>query len=133
MKTLSLIAMTTLCATLATGAMAAETAPLKGCAAKEHTINNEITEARAHGNSRREAGLQTALAEVKAHCTDASLRKELENKVQSAQHEVSEREADLQQANSKGDTDKIDKRKSKLAESRQELQKAQRELDDMNR
>ncbi|MNN88055.1 hypothetical protein D3C81_2056930 [compost metagenome] len=64
-----------------------------------------------------------------AHCTDASLKKERENKVLDAKHEVSQRQADLDKAMKKGDPEKINKRKDKLAESRKELQQALEELD----
>ena len=46
-----------------------------------------------------------------------------------AKHEVSRRQADLDKAMKKGDPDKINKRKEKLAESRKELQDAVEELD----
>lgn len=63
------------------------------------------------------------------HCTDASLKRERENKVLDAKHEVSRRQADLDKAMKKGDPDKINKRKEKLAESRKDLQSALDELD----
>ncbi|MGL4270663.1 MAG: DUF1090 family protein, partial [Pseudomonas paracarnis] len=63
------------------------------------------------------------------HCTDAGLKKERENKVLDAKHEVSRRQADLDKAMKKGDPDKINKRKEKLADSRKELQDAVEELD----
>ena len=46
-----------------------------------------------------------------------------------AKHEVSRRQADLEKAMKKGDSEKINKRKDKLAESRKELQQALDELD----
>ncbi|MNF62074.1 hypothetical protein D3C84_437450 [compost metagenome] len=46
-----------------------------------------------------------------------------------AKHEVSKRQADLDKAMSKGDPDKINKRKDKLADARKELQNALDELD----
>jgi hypothetical protein len=70
-----------------------------------------------------------ALSEVTANCTDAALKKERENKVLDAKHEVSRRQADLDKAMKKGDADKINKRKDKLAEARKELQDAVEELD----
>lgn len=57
------------------------------------------------------------------------MKKERENKVLDAKHEVSRRQADLDKAMKKGDADKINKRKDKLAESRKELQDAVEELD----
>ena len=88
-----------------------------------------IEQAKSRGNADQQAGLETALNEVTAHCTDASLKKERENKVLDAKHEVSTRQADLEKAMKKGDAEKINKRKDKLAESRKELQEALDELD----
>ncbi|MHC8405340.1 DUF1090 domain-containing protein [Pseudomonas sp. TMB3-21] len=130
MKRFSPLALLTLCSALATPLMAAEEAPaVTGCAAKKQTIVTQIEQAKSHGNTEQQAGLEKALSEVTAHCTDASLKKERENKVLDAKHEVSERQADLDKAMKKGDPERINKRKDKLAESRKELQKALDELD----
>ena len=130
MKLLSPLALFTVCGLLAAPLMAADTAPeLTGCAAKKQAITLQLEQARAHGNSNQVAGLEKALSEVEAHCTDAGLRKERENKVLEAKHEVSKRQADLDKAMKKGDPEKIDTRKNKLAESRKELQEALDQLD----
>ena len=130
MKLLSPLALFTVCGLLAAPLMAADTAPeLTGCAAKKQAITLQLEQARAHGNSNQVAGLEKALSEVEAHCTDAGLRKERENKVLEAKHEVSKRQADLDKAMKKGDPEKINKRKDKLAESRKELQDALDEID----
>jgi len=102
---------------------------LTGCAAKRQGIINQIELAKSRGNQEQQAGLETALNEVTTHCTDASLRKERENKVLEAKHEVSQRQADLEKAMKKGDPERINKRKDKLAASRKELQEAVEELD----
>ena len=130
MKFLAPFALLTVASFMATPLLAAEDVqPLTGCAAKRQAISSQIEQAKAHGNSAQQAGLEKALAEVTAHCTDAGLKKERENKVLDAKHEVSRRQADLDKAMKKGDADKINKRKDKLAESRKELQDAVEELD----
>ncbi len=130
MKFLSPLAVLTLCGIMAAPLMAAEEAPpLTGCAAKRQSIGIQIEQAKAHGNTDQQAGLEKALSEVTDHCTDAALKKERENKVLEAKHEVSRRQADLDKAMKKGDAEKINKRKEKLAESRKELQQALDELD----
>ncbi|VVM51261.1 Protein YqjC [Pseudomonas fluorescens] len=130
MKRFSSLALLTLCSVLATPLMAAAEAPaLTGCAAKKQAIIAQIEQAKAHGNTQQQAGLEKALSEVTTHCTDASLKKERENKVLDAKHEVSERQSDLDKAMKKGDPERINKRKDKLAESRKELQEALDELD----
>lgn len=130
MKFLAPFALLTVASFMATPLLAAEDVqPLTGCAAKRQAISSQIEQAKAHGNSAQQAGLEKALAEVTTHCTDAGLKKERENKVLDAKHEVSRRQADLDKAMKKGDPDKINKRKEKLAESRKELQDAVEELD----
>ena len=130
MKFLSPLALFTVCGLMAAPLMAADPTPeLTGCAAKVKNIETQLEYARAHNNSGQIAGLEKALSEVKAHCTDAGLKKERENKVLEAKHEVSQRQADLDKAMKKGDPEKINKRKDKLAESRKELQEALDQLD----
>ena len=130
MKFLAPFALLTVASFMATPLLAAEEATqLTGCAAKRQAISTQIEQAKAHGNSEQQAGLEKALSEVTANCTDASLRKERENKVLDAKHDVSRRQADLDKAMKKGDAEKINKRKDKLAESRKELQDAVEELD----
>ena len=130
MKFLAPFALLTLAGFMSTPLLAAEDVqPLTGCAAKRQAISSQIEQAKAHGNSYQQAGLEKALAEVTANCTDAGLKKERENKVLDAKHDVSRRQADLDKAMKKGDPDKINKRKEKLAEARKELQDAVEELD----
>lgn len=130
MKFLSPLVLFSVCSLFAAPLLAAEEQPtLTGCAAKRAEISAQIEQAKAHGNAEQQAGLEKALAEVTAHCTDAGLKKERENKVLDARHEVSRRQADLEKAMKKGDAEKINKRKDKLAESRKELQEALDALD----
>ena len=131
MKFLAPFVLLTVASCMATPLLAAEeAAPLTGCAAKRQAISAQIEQAKAHGNSAQQAGLEKALSEVTANCTDASLRKERENKVLDAKHEVSRRQADLDKAMKKGDAEKINKRKDKLAQSRKDLQDAVEQLDE---
>jgi hypothetical protein len=130
MKFLSPLIVFTACGLLAAPLFAAEQPPeLSGCAAKRQEISTQIEQAKAAGNGDQQSGLEKALSEVTANCTDAGLLKQQEQKVLDAKREVSRRQADLNKAMSKGDPDKINKRKDKLAESRKELQDAQEELE----
>lgn len=99
-----------------------------GCDTKAAKIQQEIDYAKVHGNTHRVAGLETALAEVKEHCTDEGLAKELNKGIAEKQQKVAEREADLKEAQAKGDPKKIAKQQKKLAEAKQELQDAQQKL-----
>lgn len=101
---------------------------LTGCAGKRQSIERQIADARSQGNTHRQAGLEKALAEVTANCTDESLRQEREAEVREAREEVRERENDLKEAQAKGDAEKIATRQAKLAEAREELNQAEAEL-----
>ncbi|WP_152226818.1 DUF1090 domain-containing protein [Pseudomonas sp. SCB32] len=104
--------------------------PLTGCAAKRAAIERQLEEARVHGNSNQIAGLQTALEKVKTYCTDAGLAQERKQRVLDAEQDVSRREKDLRKAMDKGDAQKVEKRKDKLAAARAELEQAKRELEE---
>ncbi|KAF1053527.1 MAG: Protein YqjC [Stenotrophomonas maltophilia] len=99
-----------------------------GCAAKQAAIQTKLDAARAHGNNGAIDGLQKALEETRQHCTDAGLAQKRKQRVLDAEKEVSQRQQDLRKAMNKGDQEKIDKRKTKLAEARSELDQAKREL-----
>lgn len=132
MKVFSPLILLTCCSLLATPLMAAESAPdASGCLAKSQEISKKIEEAKANGNKPQQAGLEKALSEANANCTETSLLKEREQKVLEAKREVKKRESDLNKAMAKGDPERINKRKDKLAESRKELQEAQTELEDL--
>jgi hypothetical protein len=138
MKFFSPLALFTCCGLLASPVFAAQpvsdSAPApapaaSGCLAKSQEISAKLEEAKANGNKRQQAGLEKALSESNANCTEASLLKQHEQKVLDATREVSRRQADLNKAMAKGDPERINKRKDKLAESRKELQDAQTELE----
>ncbi|BBP80801.1 hypothetical protein PHLH8_04430 [Pseudomonas sp. Pc102] len=103
-------------------------APPTGCAAKRQALEARIEQARVHGNDAQVAGLQKALDEVTAHCTDAGLRQQREDAIAKHRAEVREREADLREARAKGDVEKIAKREAKLDEARRELNAAEAQL-----
>ena len=132
MKVFSPLVLLTWCGLLATPVLAAEQAPEpNGCLAKSQEISAKLEQAKADGNKEQQAGLEKALSETKANCTEASLLKQREQKVLDAKREVSRRQADLNKAMAKGDPERINKRKDKLAESRKELQDAQTELEEL--
>jgi len=132
MKVFSSLVLLTWCGLLATPVLAAEQAPEpNGCLAKSQEISAKLEQAKADGNKEQQAGLEKALSETKANCTEASLLKQREQKVLDAKREVSRRQADLNKAMAKGDPERINKRKDKLAESRKELQDAQTELEEL--
>jgi hypothetical protein len=130
MKFLSPLILFTSCTLLATPLLAADTVPASSeCLVKSQEISSKLQDAKAEGNKYEQAGLEKALSEVNANCTETSLLKQREQKVLDAKREVSRRQTDLNKAMTKGDPEKINKRKDKLAESRKELQDAQAELE----
>ncbi|RPH29354.1 DUF1090 domain-containing protein [Buttiauxella warmboldiae] len=95
------------------------------CGEKERDIQREIGYAEKHQNQSRVDGLNKALREVRANCTDSGLRAAHQKKINQQQAEIAERKADLQEAHAKGDADKITKREQKLAEAEDELKTLQ--------
>ena len=69
MKFLAPLALLTIASFMTTPLLAAEDTPqLTGCAAKRQAISTQIEQAKAHGNSAQQAGLEKALGEVTANC-----------------------------------------------------------------
>ncbi|MHC9003533.1 DUF1090 domain-containing protein [Enterobacter adelaidei] len=99
-----------------------------GCEAKRQDIVQQIDYARAHGNSHRIAGLEKALSEVNANCTDEGLLAERESDVRKKEQKVKERRQELAEAQADGRADKIIKKQQKLEEAQAELNEAKRML-----
>lgn len=98
------------------------------CQQKQQDIQREIEMAKQHDNQRRVTGLERALTEVRANCTDEKLKSAHAERIEAQQHKVAERERELQQDRQEGkDQEKIGKRERKLEEARQELKKLQAE------
>ena len=91
------------------------------CQEKEQDIQREISYAEKHHNQSRIDGLNKALREVQAHCSDSKLKADHQQKIAKQREEISERQRDLREAEQKGDAEKISKRQHKLDEAQQEL------------
>ncbi len=92
------------------------------CLQKEQDIQHEIDLARQHDNPRRVTGLERALTEARAGCTDAKLRDNHQAKIKAHQQKVDERQKELDREKADGDDGKkIAKREQKLAEAKHEL------------
>ncbi|EOZ4993556.1 DUF1090 domain-containing protein [Morganella morganii] len=121
-------------AALALGALLVSTSALSaqnGCDIKKSKIQEQLSYAKAHGNTHRVQGLERALQNVNTYCTPNSLRDDARDEVSDRTKEVAERKADLQKAIDKGDISKIAQRERKLAEAEAELKEAQAELDSL--
>jgi len=91
------------------------------CQEKEQEILREISYAEKHNNQNRIKGLNKALSEVRANCSDSDLRAKHQQKISEQQAEISERRAELHEAQQSGDREKISKRERKLKEAEQDL------------
>ena len=121
---ITLSALTLVPALLFTTAALAAPQP-ESCVTKQQEIQKQIDEARSHNNQNRIDGLDKALRENKAHCTDAGLKAENQKRVEEKREKVAEREQELKEAQAKGDHDKIIKKQQKLEEARSELKHAE--------
>lgn len=91
------------------------------CQEKEQEIQREISYAEKHHNQSRIDGLNKALREVRANCSDSELRANHQHKIAEQREEIAERRQELAEAKAKGDADKISKREHKLKEAEDEL------------
>ncbi|QNR96961.1 DUF1090 domain-containing protein [Stenotrophomonas sp. 169] len=105
------------------------------CAMKIDAIQRQMDEARQQGNVHQAAGLQTALTQTKAHCTDAGQAERAERKVRSAQEDVRRSQEDvrraeqnLRDARARNDEGKISKHQEKLSEKQRRLREKQDDL-----
>lgn len=100
-----------------------------GCEGKRQKIEQQIDYARAHGNAHRVAGLQKALSEVNANCTNAGLRAERESDIRKKERKVEERRQELAEARADGRENKILNKQKKLKDALDELTEARGMLD----
>lgn len=95
------------------------------CVTKQQEIQTQLDYAHQHNNKSQINGLQKALSESKAHCTDAGLKAENARHVTEKQQKVKEREHELKEAQATGDNKKIANKQKKLDEAQSELREAQ--------
>lgn len=100
-----------------------------GCEGKRQEIIQQIDYSQTHGNENRTAGLQKALSELNAHCTDAGLRVERESDVRKKERKVEERRQELAEARGEDREKKIREKQNKLQEAQDELSEARAVLD----
>lgn len=94
------------------------------CAIKKEKIQQQIEYAKQYNNPNRVAGLERALSNVEAHCTNGGYRTSSENRVTQKERKVAERKAELEEARATGRSDKIAKKERKLREAESELDEA---------
>lgn len=67
----------------------------ESCAAKEAALQKEIRIAQQYGNYYKVAGLKKALAEVKAHCSNASVLADAQKQVAKLEKKLAEKRKDI--------------------------------------
>lgn len=105
------------------GSVMAETTS-GGCEEKRQDIEKQIEYAQSWGNQHRVTGLQKALSELNAHCTDEGLRQERESDIRKKERKVEERRQELTEARADGRAKKIRDKQEKLEEAQEELSEA---------
>ena len=96
------------------------------CLQKEQEIQHEIDLANKHDNQRRVTGLERALTEARAGCTDEKLKAQHQEKIADRKRQVAERQKELVQEKADGDdSKKIAKRERKLVEAQHELKEVE--------
>lgn len=113
---------------LSTSAFAAQANDNPACAQKAAQIQLQIDYAKQHGNTRQQQGLETALENVRLHCTDAKLIRDKQEEIAEQQEDLQDIQADIQEKRQEGKADKVAKLERKLAKETAELQKLQEEL-----
>ncbi|KAA0889949.1 DUF1090 domain-containing protein [Pusillimonas sp. ANT_WB101] len=101
------------------------------CERKEVEIKNQIQHAKENNNMHRVRGLEKALSQVQAHCTDAALIKDKKEDIAEQQEDIDELLEEIQQKQSEGQYDKVQKLERKLGREREELQSLQHELKEL--
>ncbi len=95
---------------------------LSGCARKFCEIERQLEQAQMANQQQKVDGLQTALANAKAHCRDPQLRQALLDDIAETRAEIAEYRQALQKAEQSGDETKIIKYRDKLEAKQQELE-----------
>lgn len=115
------------------------------CAHKRASLEYQLQKAQQYGNTHRVAGLKRALSNINAYCfdhytasRDGSAERwieKLEDKLRDKQEDIWEAQADLREAQAKGNPRKVAKAQNKLRDKQaeakeiaEELQRARAEL-----
>ncbi|WP_120967345.1 DUF1090 domain-containing protein [Comamonas sp. lk] len=93
------------------------------CESKRAEISRDLEHAKAKGQVSRVRGLEKALRENEAHCSDAKLEQEHAARIAEQEKKVERRQRDLDDARATGKASKIADREAKLAKEKTELEK----------
>ena len=101
----------------------------KGCAKKACEVNLELLASKRQGNSHKVAGLNKALNNINAYCTNDGLKAELQQKIDDTNSEIEEYKIDLKKAKRQGKHDKVEKYQQKLNDETKQLKQL---IDELN-
>lgn len=102
------------------------------CAAKIRAIETQIDYAKQHGNTNRIAGLQDALSNTKANCSNAGLANRADRKVRDAQQDVDKAQAEVREAEDKLREARHTGKSKKVLKAERNLTDKQRKLREKN-
>ncbi|MEW1782481.1 DUF1090 domain-containing protein [Arthrobacter sp. NPDC080086] len=98
------------------------------CGTKIRAIETQIGDAQKYGNTNRIAGLQDALANTKAHCTNTGLADRADRKVSDARRDVEKAQVDVREAEDKLRAARNDGKDKKIRKAERNLADKQRKL-----
>lgn len=99
-----------------------------GCERKACEIENQMDIAKMNGNSQKFSGLSHALKQVTTYCTNEGLRNELLGKIDESNAEIIKYRADLNEAVTYQDKDRMIKYQKKIEEELDEVKEFEQEL-----
>lgn len=100
------------------------------CAGKKQAITTQIDYAKKANNIYQVQGLEKALADVNTYCSNDSLSDKYKEKVADKLENLQEKQKDLQEAQLKGNPQKIAKQQLKVQNAEYELKEAQNNLNE---
>lgn len=101
------------------------------CQKKVAAIEKQLQFAKEAGNSHRVRGLERALANTKAHCTDAELIADQKEEIADQESDIAEILEEIKEKRAEGREDKVKKLERKLQREQEELRVLQNELNKM--
>lgn len=104
-----------------------------GCEKKFCEIERQITIAKDNSNNSKLKGLNIALKEARANCSNESLIQDLTSEAEEIKQNILQYEQDLKEAQDDKKADKIIKYKNKIAEEKRDLKQVEAELSKMQK
>lgn len=102
-----------------------------GCERKIQSLETQLNYAKQHGNMHRQRGLERAISNVQAHCTDAYLLRDLQEDIDDQKEDIDEILEEIQEKQAEGRLDKVERLQRKLERKRQKLADLEAEMQDL--